>query len=224
MKTVKIVLAMMVVGLLMGFFLIPADLGIPGGPGVIAKNQKTVSGDTVSTEIGAGDAGRIVTDELQKIAELTVMEFDYKDAVNYKDALKLGEFSVPIPLTQKEAVMTYEGKIRIGIDAKQLGIDVDAASDGSVRKITVTVPETKILSHEMDRKSFNFILEKSGIMNEISTEDYNVLEKTAREQIEARVAESDLFDRAGVQLEEALSGYLAALHGSGVKVEFKKKG
>ena len=172
---------------------------------------------------GAGDADRVVTDELRRIAELTVMEYDYKDAVNFKDGLKIGQISIPIPLTQKEAVMTYEGRIRIGIDAKELEIRTDSGPDGSIRKVTMMIPETKILSHEMDRESFDLILEKSGIMNGISTDDYNLLETTARERIEERVRSSDLFERAEEQLKEVLTRYLAALHGSGVKVEFKKK-
>ncbi|MBO6107309.1 MAG: DUF4230 domain-containing protein [Stomatobaculum sp.] len=224
MRTVKLILAAMIAGLLLGFFLIPADFGIfIGGRGTRTGGTGTSSAGTLAAGTGAGDASRIVTDELRRIAELTVMEYDYKDAVNFKDGLKVGQISIPLPLTQKEAVMTYEGRIRIGIDAKEMEIKADPGSDGSIRKVTVTLPETKILSHEMDRESFALILEKSGILNGISTEDYNLLETTAREKIEERVRNSDLFGRAEARLKEVLTAYLAALHGSGVKVEFKKK-
>ena len=224
MRTVKLILAVMIAGLLLGFFLIPADFGnFRGAGGTRTGGSGTSSAGTLTVGTGAGDADRVVTDELRKIAELTVMEYDYKDAVNFKDGLKIGQISIPIPLTQKEAVMTYEGRIRIGIDAKELEIRTDSGSDGSIRKVTVMSPETKILSHEMDRESFNLILEKSGIMNGISTDDYNLLETTARERIEERVRSSDLFERAEEQLKEVLTRYLAALHGSGVKVEFRKK-
>ena len=223
MRKVKWILAAAIAALLAGFFLIPADFGnFRGFPGSLQQTG-TTSGDTLTVGTGAGDAGRIVTDEVRKIAELTVMEFDYKDAVNFKDGLKIGQISIPIPLTQKEAVMTYEGRIRIGIDAKELEIRTDSGPDGSIRKVTMMIPEIKILSHEMDRESFDLILEKSGIMNGISTDDYNLLETTARERIEDRVRSSDLFERAEEQLKEVLTRYLAALHGSGVKVEFKKK-
>ena len=224
MRTVKLILAVMIAGLLLGFFLIPADFGnFRGAGGTRTGGTGTSSAGTLTVGTGAGDADRVVTDELRKIAELTVMEYDYKDAVNFKDGLKIGQISIPIPLTQKEAVMTYEGRIRIGIDAKELEIRADSGPDGSIRKITVMIPETKILSHEMDRESFDLILEKSGIMNGISTDDYNLLETTARERIEERVRSSDLFERAEEQLKEVLTRYLAALHGSGVKVEFRKK-
>ena len=224
MRTVKLILAVMIAGFLLGFFLIPADLGdFRGTGGTRTGGTGTSSAGTLTVGTGAGDADRVVTDELRKIAELTVMEYDYKDAVNFKDGLKIGQISIPIPLTQKEAVMTYEGRIRIGIDAKELEIRTDSGPDGSIRKVTVMIPETKILSHEMDRESFNLILEKSGIMNGISTDDYNLLETTARERIEERVRSSDLFERAEEQLKEVLTRYLAALHGSGVKVEFRKK-
>ena len=223
MRKVKWILAAAIAALLAGFFLIPADFGnFRGFPGSLQQTG-TTSGDTLTVGTGAGDADRIVTDEVRKIAELTVMEFDYKDAVNYRDGLKVGQFSVPLPLTRKEAVMTYEGKIRIGIDAKELAIQAETGSGGGIRKVTVTVPEVRILSHEMDRDSFDFILEKSGFMNGISTDDYNLLENTAREKIEERVANSDLFDKAETQLEETLTGYLAAVHGSSVKVEFRKQ-
>ena len=224
MRTVKLILAVMIAGFLLGFFLIPADLGdFRGTGGTRTGGTGTSSAGTLTVGTGAGDADRVVTDELRKIAELTVMEYDYKDAVNFKDGLKIGQISIPIPLTQKEAVMTYEGRIRIGIDAKELEIRTDSGPDGSIRKVTVMIPETKILSHEMDRESFDLILEKSGIMNGISTDDYNLLETTARERIEDRVRSSDLFERAEEQLKEVLTRYLAALHGSGVKVEFRKK-
>lgn len=224
MRTVKLILAVMIAGFLLGFFLIPADLGdFRGTGGTRTGGTGTSSAGTLTVGTGAGDADRVVTDELRRIAELTVMEYDYKDAVNFKDGLKIGQISIPIPLTQKEAVMTYEGRIRIGIDAKELEIRADSGPDGSIRKVTVMIPETKILSHEMDRESFDLILEKSGIMNGISTDDYNLLETTARERIEERVRSSDLFERAEEQLKEVLTRYLAALHGSGVKVEFKKK-
>ena len=224
MRTVKLILAVMIAGLLLGFFLIPADFGnFRGAGGTRTGGTGTSSAGTLTVGTGAGDADRVVTDELRKIAELTVMEYDYKDAVNFKDGLKIGQISIPIPLTQKEAVMTYEGRIRIGIDAKELEIRTDSGADGSIRKVTMMVPEIKILSHEMDRESFDLILEKSGIMNGISTDDYNLLETTARERIEERVRSSDLFERAEEQLKEVLTRYLAALHGSGVKVEFRKK-
>ena len=166
MRTVKLILAVMIAGFLLGFFLIPADLGdFRGTGGTRTGGTGTSSAGTLTVGTGAGDADRVVTDELRKIAELTVMEYDYKDAVNFKDGLKIGQISIPIPLTQKEAVMTYEGRIRIGIDAKEMEIRADSGPDGSIRKVTVMIPETKILSHEMDRESFNLILEKSGIMN-----------------------------------------------------------
>ena len=218
MRTVKLILAVMIAGFLLGFFLIPADLGdFRGTGGTRTGGTGTSSAGTLTVGTGAGDADRVVTDELRRIAELTVMEYDYKDAVNFKDGLKIGQISIPIP------VMTYEGRIRIGIDAKEMEIRADSGPDGSSRKVTMMIPETKILSHEMDRESFDLILEKSGIMNGISTDDYNLLETTARERIEERVRSSDLFERAEEQLKEVLTRYLAALHGSGVKVEFKKK-
>ncbi len=221
-KTLKWLLAVMVISLLLGFFLIPADFGRIGKPG-----SRGTSADTLTTGIGAGDAGRIVTDELRKIAELTVMEYDYKNATDIKDIVKLGDadkFSLPILPTKKQIIMIYEGKIRIGIDVKALDIKVDTGADGAIRKVTMTLPETKILSHEMNRESFDYPLEKPGFLNGISTEDYNLLESTAREQIEERVMASDLFTRADEQLEEALTRYLAAVHGGSVKVEFRKKG
>lgn len=217
MKTVKIILVMMVIGLLLGFFLIPEN---PGNSGNAAS-----SGNTLTIGTGAGDAGRIVTDELQEIAELTVLEYDYKNATDIKDVLKLGNsdrFSFPIFPTQKQIILIYEGKIRIGIDAKELGIEVDPGNDGSIRRVTMTLPETKILSHEMDRNNFEYPLEKSGVLNGLSTEDYNLLETTAREQIEEQVRSSDLFERAENQLKETLTQYIAALYG-GVKVEFRKE-
>lgn len=222
-RKAKWIFAAAIAALLAGFFLIPADLGNFGG---FLHQTGTASGDTLTKGTGAGDAGRIVTDELQKIAELTVMEYDYKNATDIQDILKLGnadKFSIPILPTKKQIIMIYEGKIRIGVDAAELGINVDTAADGSIRKIIMTLPETKILSHEMNRKSFDYPLERPGFLNGISTEDYNLLEATARDQIEERVKAGNLFDKADEQLKEVLTRYLAAVHGSGVKVEFRKQ-
>ena len=68
MRTVKLILAVMIAGFLLGFFLIPADLGdFRGTGGTRTGGTGTSSAGTLTVGTGAGDADRVVTDELRRI-------------------------------------------------------------------------------------------------------------------------------------------------------------
>lgn len=195
----------MIVGLGIGFVGIPSIAGS--------------SFDAVASKLQSGDE-KAVTQKIQEIAEMNVVEYDYTNAVNLDDDAKLKK-KLSLPFTSKEVVMTYDGIMKIGADMSQIEVNVDKSDNGNVNSVTITIPELEITSNEIDRDSMSFPVEKGSLINKITTEDYDELEKKAYSEIEKFVKKSGTLENARTEMEEVLTGYVKGLFGEDVEVYFE---
>lgn len=139
-----------------------------------------------------------IESKIQEISELSTIQHHYRKIANYQDAKKLISFLPNWRINQsiKELMLTYEGDVKLGFDLQDIQIKVDAVS----RNIEITLPEPKILSHNIDFESIAIICENKGWFNEIKFEDFKnffieeqkkyeeasheMMKKRAREQAE----------------------------------------
>ena len=69
------------------------------------------------------------------------------------------------------------------------------------RRITVTLPEAHILSHQIDEKSLKVFDETKNIFNQLTIENYNDFYEEQKEEMEARALAGGLLSEAEEQAE-----------------------
>lgn len=196
---------LIIVGLGFGYFVLPSMLS--GTIGSIVDG------------INNGDEAAI-TEKISDVAEESVMEYNYTNAVKLKDARKMFK-DIKIPLSEKEIVMIYDGKLKIGADVSKIKAEVDKGVTGEVKAVKVTLPEVKITSSEINRDTIKFSKESNGILNSIDNSDYDNLENKGKTEIEKTVKKSEVMNTAKLELEKAIKGYIKALYGNDVDVSFE---
>lgn len=145
--------------------------------------------------------------EIRSIGELATMEYLYTNAGVYKDARFLGDFE--LPLTQKTFTMKWNGVIKAGVDISRVEVVVESIADNECR-ITIYLPQAEILSHELDNDSVEVFNEADAIFNPVTVEDQKKFEAACQEEMETRVIESGVIEKAQSNAEEIISKLLNA--------------
>ncbi|MBO5513418.1 MAG: DUF4230 domain-containing protein [Mogibacterium sp.] len=197
-------IVLIICGLGIGFF------GIP-----------TVTGGDAFSKVKNGNEGA-VTEKLSYIAELSVLDFKYSNATSIEDSYKIKQLQeeIKIPFTEKKVVMTYDGDIKLGVDADKITVDITKGAGGSVKEVTVGLPPIKITTNDIDRNSINYPLEKNNILNDIDTEDLAKMEEDGKAEMAEAVQTNGAMDRAKEELKSTITGYLTAMYGDEVKITF----
>ncbi len=198
-------LVLILAGLALGFFGLPS-LMKGNSPAALLSNLQ--SGNN-----------KAVTEKLSNIASNSVIEYDYTNAVKLKSSEKFMK-KISIPFTDKNIVMIYDGKMKIGADVSELDAKVDKDVSGNINSVTIKLPKVEITSNEINRQSISFPVEKATILNRVKNSDYDELEKTAKEKIENTVKSSSVMTEAEQALKDNISGYLRGLYGEDVEVVF----
>ena len=196
---------LIIVGLGFGYFVLPSMLS-----GTIGS---------ILDGINNGDEAAI-TEKISDVAEESVLEYNYTNAVKLKDARKMFK-DIKIPLSEKEIVMIYDGKLKIGADVSKIKAEVDKGATGEVKAVKVTLPEVKITSSEINRDTIKFSKESNGILNSIDNSDYDNLENKGKTEMEKTVKKSEVMNTAKLELEKTIKGYIKALYGNDVDVSFE---
>ena len=155
-------------------------LGV-GNP--LASEQKT-------TRLGFEDMGELAT-QAAYCTEVNVTE----------GAREL--FGLTIPFTQSKYVYSYDVVIKAGLDFG----DIDWTVGGDT--ITVRLPETRILSSEIDLDSFRVYVENESIFRRISLEENNEALKALQASAQENAVANGLLDNARANAETILTGFFA---------------
>ena len=117
-----------------------------------------------------------LTQKIRDINELAVSEYDYTKVGKFSNSLKFNGWTVP--LTQKSFLITYEGKLKAGVDLSDVQIKK------TENKIIVKTSAVKILSNEIDEDSIKVYDETKNIFNQISITDYKTFAKEQKVKLE----------------------------------------
>jgi len=89
-------------------------------------------------------------------------------------------------------ILIYTGVLKLGIDFAETKIEVDEGS----KTIKVTLPESKVLSNEIDMKSIKVYDETNSIFNPVKIDDYAQFTQSGKENAEADARESGVFEQS----------------------------
>ena len=143
--------------------------------------------------------------QLRDIQELSTVEYHYTNMGRFENQKDF--YGWKVPFTTKSFIVAYDGVIKAGVDLSEMKIEV------SGKTITVTMPEAKVLSHEMDEESLEVYDETHNIFNPIEIEDYTQFTADQKESIEARALDNGLLTSAAQRAENIVRGLIEALPG-----------
>lgn len=158
------------------------------------------------------DAGaKITTDligqQLVDVQELVVQEYHYTNMGRYENRLDF--YGWQVPFTTKRFIVSYDGIIKAGVDLTELKVDISGST------ITVTLPQAKILSHEIPEESIEVFDETHNIFNQIEICDYTGFVADQRQAMEARAADKGLLTQAQEKARAAVEDLLSLMPGMG---------
>lgn len=153
----------------------------------------------------------IIMERVEKVLKLVTVEGNFSEIYDYKHHI----FADIWPL-RKKALVRVKARVMVGYDFEKTKFEVDEQS----RTITL-IGELKpeILSIEHDLDYYNF---ENGLFNMITNRDITEMGKRAKEFIEEKAMESDLFEQAEQQKNDVLDLLRLSLEASGWKLTEKK--
>lgn len=128
--------------------------------------------------------------QVKELKELATIQYKYKEIASREDWNTL--FNIKLPFTKSSFIVSYTGILKLGIDLSETKVDVDENS----KTIKVTLPESKVLSNELDLKSLKVYDEKNSIFNPVKVKDYSEFTKSGKENAEKDARESGVFEQS----------------------------
>ena len=133
-----------------------------------------------------------IEQKIVELSELATLQCEYTDEGSFKgDAKKV--LGYDIPFTKKAMKIQYSGTVKMGPDLQD---EMKVELDQQANRVTVTIPHSEILSHEVDEDSIQIIYVKNGIFNAVTPENTNKLRKEMKETKEKSLRDSDYLEQA----------------------------
>lgn len=156
----------------------------------------------------------LLSQQIQSISELATVEYSYTNMGKFENQATF--YGWKVPFTTKSFIVSYDGKIKAGIDMTQADIKVKNNT------ISIQLPKAKILSHEIDEKSIEVFDETQNIFNQISISDYNQFAIDQKEKMEESVKEKGLLEEAQSKAETTIKTFITTTYKDtdNLKIEF----
>ena len=157
----------------------------------------------------------LLSQQIQGISELASVEYNYTNMGKYENQATF--YGWKVPFTTKSFILSYDGKIKAGIDMSLVEVHM------SGKNINISIPEAKILSHEIDEKSIEVFDETKNIFNQISITDYNQFAINQKKSMESKAQEKGLLEEAQNKAKETIQTFVESMYSSSddYKIEIK---
>lgn len=130
----------------------------------------------------------VVEQQLTDIRELATVTYAYTNMGQFENSNDF--YGMKIPFTKKSFLLTYDGVIKAGVDLGSAEVKVKG------NKVTITLPETKILSHQILKDSVEVFDEKDSIFNPFTIQDFTSFQKDQEQAMERKAQERGLLEEA----------------------------
>ena len=174
-----------------------------------------LAGKTAASDKKADMSAVVIQNQVTAMSELGTMTYSYTELGKYET--KNDFYGVTIPFTTNSFILTYEGKIKAGVDMSEAKVAVKH------KNVTITLPKAKILSHEIDEDSIEIYDEKTSIFNPFTVKDYAEFYADQKEKVEKKALAKGLLTEAQKQAETVLFGMLSELVEEGYKIRFEAR-
>lgn len=118
---------------------------------------------------------------LRSASDLVSQKYYYTDLDKYENHKEI--LGKTLPFTSEEIIFSYDGVISAGIDVSEVEFKID----NEKKVITVYVPKSRILTHEVDENSFKVYNVKDAALNDIGFDEYTRLRNTLKKNKERKL-------------------------------------
>lgn len=153
----------------------------------------------------------LIQQQIKNVGKLVVTEGHFAEVLTYKDKK---ETYIPGLSFDKKALVVINADVTVGFDLSKVKYDIDAKN----KTVTiVTIPEEEI-KISPDIKYYNT---ESSTFNEFTGDDYNKINKLARENLKKKIDKSTLKSNAKNRLISELSKILILTNSMGWTLKYE---
>ena len=149
--------------------------------------------------------GDLLASRLRSVQELVTVSYYYTNMGRFENQVDF--YGWKVPFTTKSFIVSYDGVIKAGVDLEQLQVSIGGG------EVTVTLPESRIISHEIPEDSLEVFDESDNLFNHITIEDYNAFTRDQKSAMEQRAVDGGLLDRANQEARTAVDSLLRIMPG-----------
>ncbi len=153
---------------------------------------------------------KITTAQLQEqissIAELTTLKYIYTNS-SRKEGNLTWLWGWAMPFTDSSLLVTYDGTIKAGIDFKEIKFAITG------KTITVTMPKSRVLDHNIPQGTINVLEVKNGLFNPITFDDYNKFITEEKKVMEEKAIAMGLLKDADEEAKSVVDAFLKSIPG-----------
>ena len=147
-----------------------------------------------------------IKNKITNIAELATLEYTYTNADKFEQGNQTFMDKWKIPGTSKTLVICYDATVEMGPELSKAEVDVDG------NLVKVSVPKSTILSHEIDEKSFEYLVQDDSWLNKITDDDKQQLRMAAKQKMEDKILEGDWLTQADDRVKKQLEELITAMY------------
>ncbi len=171
-------------------------------------------GRSVGKSAGNTEVSAVVLEnKLTEISELASLTYSYTNMAEFENSKDF--YGMKVPFTTKGFIITYDGEIKAGVDLSKAKVDVSGS------KITITLPDAEILSHQIDEDSLEIFDETTSIFNPLKVTDYNAFSKDQKSEMEKKATEKGLLGEARQKAVSAVQSFVSQIAADSASVEVK---
>lgn len=138
----------------------------------------------------------LINNRLEEAKELTTLKYHYTNMGQFENQNDF--YGWKVPFTTKSFIVSYDGTIHAGVNLEK------AVVGFGNNRIDIQIPNSTILSHEIDEESLKVFLEKDTIFNPIKIEDYNDFAKDQKKVVEEKAIKNGLLTEANEKAEKTI--------------------
>lgn len=163
------------------------------------KDNSTVEYDTA-----------LIQEQIKNVGKLVVTEGHFSEVMTYKDSKK---YLMDLVIFDKKALVVINADVSVSFDLSKVKYAIDAKN----KMVTITnIPEEE-LKISPDIKYFNV---DQSTFNEFTGDDYNKINKIAKENLAKKIEKSTLKSNAKNRLVSELSKILIVTSSMGWKLQY----
>lgn len=160
----------------------------------------------IGAAIGIGSrvfiGSRMTQFDLHAIGEMATQAGYYTNVEVIEDSKTL--WKITLPFTSSKYIFSYDGIIKAGIDFE----DIQWSVNDVLKKITVNLPEPKILSNEIDTNSLYVYDESRSIFSPLTVEDINESLIALKGESEEKAIGNGILEEAETNARILIQGFL----------------
>lgn len=145
-------------------------------------------------------------EQISAIAELVTLKYIYTNS-SRKEGNLTWLWGWTLPFSDASLLVTYDGTIKAGIDFEEIKFAISGTT------LTVTLPKSRILDHNIPQGTINVLEVKNGLFNTITFNDYNQFINEEKKVMEKKAISMGLLTDADKEAKRVVEAFLKSIPG-----------